>query len=440
VSGTDRTIGSSRTTTGGVDNDEYRDWANKGQFVTIDGVEVTDARKVAGQIGVAKAMKQYDLHRMITFHSRIKKAQDFADTLPEVINWMPKGKRPSGQLWSRHASGEMPTGKRHRLLAHLSVLDEGERGLLANARCLAEGVDVPTLDGIAFIDPKRSEVDIVQAIGRAIRRDPKKIVGTIVIPVFIDTDEDPDTALDKSAFKPIWDVLLALRAHDEVLVKQLDVLRRQLGKLKKGSPLKMPDKIHVNLPDAVSDEFARAFEVRLVEMTSARWEEWIGAIERYVDDNGHACPPYSHKTANGLKLGLWVSGQRTLRARGMLSDHRIQQLDQLPRWEWSLRDAAWKENYYALGAFYAEKGHARPPQEEVFNGLKIGAWATEQRVHYGKDNLSVERIQLLDALDGWEWSTRPGGSTPGSTTPAVERTSACLAWARQAAPDASPVP
>ncbi len=390
----------------GVDNDEYRDWANKGQFVTVDGVQVTDARKVAGQIGVAKAMKQYDLHRMITFHSRIKKAQDFADTLPEVIDWMPKSKRPSGQLWSRHASGEMPTGKRHRLLAHLSVLDEGERGLLANARCLAEGVDVPTLDGIAFIDPRRSEVDIVQATGRAIRRDPKKIVGTIVIPVFIDTDEDPDTALYKSAFKPIWDVLLALRAHDEVLGEQLDALRRQLGKLKKGSPLKMPDKVHVDLPDAVSDEFARAFKVRLVKMTTAPWEEWTGAMERYVEENGHACPPYSYKTANGLKLGMWASNQRTLYARDQLSAERGLQLEKLPGWEWNTREAAWKENYYALRDFHAEKGHARPRAKEMFYGINIGSWAVDQRMR--KDDLPAEKIELLEMLDGWEWNTKEG--------------------------------
>jgi predicted helicase len=62
------------------------------------------------------------------------------------------------------------------------------QGLLANARCLAEGVDVPTLDGVAFIDPRRSEVDIVQAVGRAIRKTDDKTVGTVIIPVFIETD------------------------------------------------------------------------------------------------------------------------------------------------------------------------------------------------------------------------------------------------------------
>ena len=213
----------------GVDDATYLDWAEQGRFVTLDGKEVTDARTLAGQIGLAKAMKKYDLHRVISFHSRVKRARDFANSMPDVIAWMPVRQRPKGELWSDHASGEMPAGDRYVLLQHLARLDDGERGLLTNARCLAEGVDVPTLDGVAFIDPRRSEVDIVQAVGRAIRQADDKTVGTIVIPVFIDTDEDPQIALDSSAFKPVWDVIKALRSHDDELGEELDELRRQLG-------------------------------------------------------------------------------------------------------------------------------------------------------------------------------------------------------------------
>jgi len=108
-------------------------------------------------------MRRYDLHRTITFHSRVKRAREFANSLPGVIAWMPESQRPNGHLWSDYASGEMPAGQRHALLQHLGRLHHSERGLLANARCLAEGVDVPTLDSVAFIDPRRSEVDIVQA-------------------------------------------------------------------------------------------------------------------------------------------------------------------------------------------------------------------------------------------------------------------------------------
>ena len=101
----------------GVDDATYRDWAQRGRFVTLDGTKVTDARTLAGQIGLAKAMRRYDLHRTITFHSRVKRAREFARELPEVIAWMPARQRPKGQLWSDYASGEMPAGRRHALLA-----------------------------------------------------------------------------------------------------------------------------------------------------------------------------------------------------------------------------------------------------------------------------------------------------------------------------------
>ena len=78
------------------------------------------------------------------------------------------------------------------LLKGLGHLPEDTRGILSNCACLGEGVDVPVLDGVAFIDPKRSMVDIIQAVGRVIRKAAGKPLGTIVIPVFIDESEDAD--------------------------------------------------------------------------------------------------------------------------------------------------------------------------------------------------------------------------------------------------------
>ena len=79
----------------------------------------------------------------------------------------------------------MPTLERSNKLRALGALKDEDRYLLANARCLSEGVDVPALDGVAFVDPKRSEIDIIQAVGRAIRLSDDKETGTIVIPVFL---------------------------------------------------------------------------------------------------------------------------------------------------------------------------------------------------------------------------------------------------------------
>ena len=124
----------------------------------------------------------------------------------------------------------MSAGDRKKRLDAMASASEGHIALVANARCLAEGVDVPSLDGVAFVDPRKSEVDIIQAVGRAIRLSPGKETGTIVLPVFIDTQDDPEQVLNQSVFKPIWDVLKALRSHDAELGRQLDELRRNKGK------------------------------------------------------------------------------------------------------------------------------------------------------------------------------------------------------------------
>jgi predicted helicase len=96
----------------GVDDATYRDWAERAALVTVDGVRVTDARTLAGQIGLAKAMRKFDLRRTISFHSRVRSAKQFADSMPGVIAWMPSRQRPNGRLWSAYASGEMPAGER----------------------------------------------------------------------------------------------------------------------------------------------------------------------------------------------------------------------------------------------------------------------------------------------------------------------------------------
>ena len=210
----------------GVTDREAKAWAERATLVrTAEGLS-TDARTLAAQIGLAKAMRKYDLRKLITFHSSVAKAARFVDatrrdSLPGVIPHLTRSARPSGKLWTKHISGHTPAGQRATLLKGLGHLPEDTRGILSNCACLGEGVDVPVLDGVAFMDPKRSMVDIIQAVGRVIRKAAGKQLGTIVIPVFIDESEDADHVLSQSAFEPVWQVLKALRVHDRRLADEL---------------------------------------------------------------------------------------------------------------------------------------------------------------------------------------------------------------------------
>jgi superfamily II DNA or RNA helicase len=383
----------------GVDDATYRDWADRGQLVRMNSKK-TDARSLAGQIGLAKAMRKYGLHRVISFHGRVSRAHDFAESMPKVIDWMPARQRPKGPLWSKHASGKMTAGRRHNLLQHLTRLDDGERGLLANARCLAEGVDVPTLDGVAFIDPRRSEIDIVQAVGRAIRKSDTKTVGTIVIPVFIDTGQDPEVVLDDSVFKPVWDVIKALRAHDEELGRQLDELRRDLGRQR--GRLRLPTKIRHDLAPSVSADFARAFDVRIVEQTTATWEFWFGVLQKYVIRTGDSLVPV-HAMFDGHNLGGWVTSQRSLYGKGKLAPERQSQLEGLAGWTWQPHDDKWERGLNQLLAYVGRKGHAQVSALYTYKGFKLGGWVTRQRWARTKGRLDANRQSRLESIPGWTW-------------------------------------
>ena len=253
-------------------------------------------------------MRRYDLRRTISFHSRVNAARQFANSMPKLIDWMPPRQRPRGQIWSHYASGEMSAGDRSRLLDHLRYLDSEERGLPANARCLGEGIDVPALDGVAFIDPRRSEVDIVQAVGRAIRLAEHKTVGTIVIPVFIEASGDPDTALDDSAFKPVWDVIKALRAHDDELGEQLDELRHDWGEGEADSG--SPRRSILIFPAHVDSDFIDAFDVHLVDQTTASGSSGLDCFNDSLSGGPRERVPRAYLD-DGYQLGRWVHNRRT---------------------------------------------------------------------------------------------------------------------------------
>jgi hypothetical protein len=390
----------------GVDDETYRTYAERGEFVTRDGDRITDARTLAGQIGLAKSMTKYDLRRTVSFHNLVPAARKFSGEMPDVVSWMPPGARPAGQLWSEHVSGRMTSGHRDRLLLRFRDLAPTERGLLSNARCLGEGVDVPSIDGVAFIDPRRSTIDIVQALGRAIRKSPDKKVGTIVLPVFVSDDEDPEQVLDQSAFKHIWDVLKALRAHDEALGEELDELRRRLG-ARRSAPQR-PGKIKLDVPvGRAGAPFVRAFNARLVQRTTASWEFWYGLLQRFAEREGHSRIPIDYRDDMGYQLGPWVSNQRALRGRGHLSEDRTRRLAAIPGWVWDEREAVWEDGYAHLMEFAKREGHGRVPQAyRTDDGHNLGAWVSHQRALRRRGQLSEEKLRRLEAFPGWIWDPR----------------------------------
>jgi len=257
------------------------------------------------------------------------------------------------------------------------------------------------LMALRSLTPRRSQIDIIQAVGRAIRLSPEKQKGTIIIPVFIEDNDDPELAIKESNFKPVWDVLNALKAHDEVLSDQLNQIRIQLGKIPKSSVASNSlTKIFFDSPRTVDKSFASKLRTYLVENTTESWMFWYGLLLEYEEENGHCRVPTTHKTTDGYKLGAWVNNQRSI--KDTLSPERQEQLESLNGWVWDILEFQWEEGFNHIKVYANTHGHCRVPGNyKSTDGFKLGSWVNYQRSI--KDALSLDRRERLEALNGWVW-------------------------------------
>ena len=128
---------------------------------------------------------------------------------------------------TKHIDGTAGAHERNNRLSWLGdEPNKNELRILSNVRCLGEGVDVPSLDAIVFFHPRKSQIDVVQAVGRVMRRAPSKKYGYVVLPVAIPAGKNPVESLkDNKTYDTVWQILNALRSHDERLEAEINRLQ-----------------------------------------------------------------------------------------------------------------------------------------------------------------------------------------------------------------------
>ncbi len=162
------------------------------------------------------------MHTAVAFCPSIALSKQHTDVLnrcKDIFNAsLPEAERAQVVTVSAdHVDGTMGAAERDRKLTWLAEAPKegNECRILTNVRCLSEGVDVPSLDAVIFLSSRKSRGDIVQSVGRVMRRAPGKRYGYLIVPVVIPDGQSPEEALEHSdAFAIVWDVLKALRAHD----------------------------------------------------------------------------------------------------------------------------------------------------------------------------------------------------------------------------------
>lgn len=295
-------------------------------------------------VGDASPMK-----RAVAFSNTIANSKKFKNLFTEVADRFVGvlSETTKVKVEVDHVDGSFNSLKREELIGWLKA-DPGENhcNILSNARCLTEGVDVPALDAIIFLEPRNSMVDVIQAVGRVMRKLDGKQFGYVILPIGIPANMTPEEALnDNKRFAAVWQVLNALRSHDERMNAVINKL--ELNELPPDNidvvpvgfdddsdpdnqdPTTKPTQLTLNFP---LDEIKDALFAKMVERVGTRhyWESWAADIAQIASKHNSRISALLQDKKLPVRKAFdqFLSGLRSSINDGISEDDAIAMLSQ----------------------------------------------------------------------------------------------------------------
>lgn len=372
--------------------------------------ELRDAELVPAAL--VAAAKQ-GMTRLITFHSRVDAARVFAREVSGLA--LPDGRT----VHARAVAGTDPTRSRRAALDELAAGDSKALTIVSNARCLNEGINVPAVDGVLFADPRESNTDIVQALGRAVRPAPGKTRGYVVLPVVVPAGSDGGELLE-SRLAGVYGTLRVLRSLDPRVAADLDAIRTwaessqrsvEPGPAVGGRPAGQVLKFLSNGVDLAAMT-ARALDD---DADIQSWDEHLDLLREWAVKHGHTAIP-GNTMVKGKYLGRWVAAQRRAFATESLLAQRATRLSMIPHWGWTMTAAWWLIDAVAAEHVAVQRGGQLDLTKPDIAGsrlehrtgrtqaITVGRWSAQQRRAYRDGDLTDWQIQRLQSIPGWSWT------------------------------------
>jgi superfamily II DNA or RNA helicase len=408
-------------------------------------------------IAMLRASQQYDLHRLLTFHNTVARAEDYARHLDTIVDNLPADALPAQREAMRFltVSGADTGEYREQVKRALGSTSDAGYTVLSNCKVFAEGVDVPTLDGLVLADERRSPVEVTQIVGRIIRKNDQRpdAKSMMILPVVIKDGEDPEQAVAGGTFTKVWDTLLALAEHDTDMAADLEnALRAKHGlcpldepavaatatapvisSVPLSDPVESPadrslfaEPIPAAMTDADQEPASspepakslrkvtiigtddaldpagilQAFTSIAVDRTSDTWEQNRAAVEAYATTHG-SWPSKRARDTETRRIGNWLSNQRAAakgkgKGKGAWSEQREQAMDAMSErvgmdWRGENPDDTWGQNRAAVEAYATTHGSWPSTTSKDTEVKRLGQWLSRQR-------------QAAEGKGTWSWS------------------------------------
>jgi superfamily II DNA or RNA helicase len=355
----------------------------------IKGDDVT-TEQVANQIALRDVTEEYGVKKVFTFHSSVASAESFVRRGSEGISTHLKQ-----DFDCRSIDGTMSVKKRKAILRSFK---DSERAILSNMRVLSEGVNLPSVDCVAIFAPKKDRIGIAQIVGRASRKAAAKEFGYILVPIYMEPDEDMEGAARRSRFDAVIDVLQALREQGEPLS---DLLRALVVRKVKGHHDNARVEREPAMPPLVPlDQLVEAIKIRCIDsllgVFEKRWGENFQRTLRRKEEKGDCNVPYYEDAS----LHRWQVDQRVKNRRGDLDRNRWQRLDEIG-FCWDVDEGQWSSNIQELDALRARTGSWAIPSNEK----RMASFVARVRELNRENELPSHRRAQLEAR-GFPWEPK----------------------------------
>ncbi|WP_406426397.1 Helicase associated domain protein [Streptomyces sp. NBC_00147] len=359
--------------------------------ITDDTASEDALRTTALHLAVLNAMAQHSLRKVLIFFHLVEDAKRFARELGHTLRRLRRtasdafpGLNPDVLF----VHGDHTADERADTFARFAA---SPSAILANAKVIAEGIDIPSVDAVVFADPTSSIIRCVQGLGRALRLDVSGKTASLVVPVYVPPGADPQDILG-TAYEPVWAITAALASHDHRILERLP---NKANRLSTETSQLIQHRWHFDFT-LHPERIARAMDLIAFNphgTLSRSRREGLAAAQAFHDTHGHLDVPLDHVDPVGYELGRFITAMRDAGTAGRLEPEWTAELDALGM-IWNKHEAAWRARLTAAADYHASHGHLAVPATSP-----VGAWLAEQRHLAAKNELGPARAADLHALD-----------------------------------------
>lgn len=345
-----------------------------------DGKQIS-YNMMANVLGVAEYIKKSPKIHAIVYHNGIKESVLFKDLINEVL----------GFACAEHVDGKMSIKERTGIVEEFK---SKPCAILTNDSVLKEGIDIPKVDIVVFCANKKSRIDIVQSMGRAVRRDwdNDNKIAAIVIPMYVTRKRVTDKMIESSPWKTMIFLLKALGEIDytvKALITKISVAKGRAANL---VTKELEEVLKIGNIDFNDNKFLKNFFISdITDRVKDSWEYWYTMLMEYKKEHGDC-----NVSDNNSPFGTWVANQR--QKKDALSKDRLEKLNKL-QFSWNPNDDGWNESYVLLLKYKDKHGDCNIPSSSR-NGLS--RWVSTQREFYKQNRLTNERVEKLNKI-GFFW-------------------------------------